>query len=62
MADPNKIRLSPIDFNQVVVTGNNVNLECDPFVPDGWEPGPNVSEVGGSDVKAVLENPQSTTG
>jgi hypothetical protein len=62
MADPNKIRLNPIDFNDVVVTGNAVNLECDPFVPSGWTPPPGVTPVGGSDTKPTLTDPQSTTG
>ena len=80
MADPNKIRLSPIDYNQIVVDGNSIHLECDPFLPNEWTPPPGVTPiggsdskpktggsgtpttVGGSDVKAVLDKPQSTTG
>lgn len=63
MADPNKIRLNPIDFDDIVLDSTNViALECDPFVPSGWTPPPGVTPIGGSDVKAVLEDPQSTTG
>lgn len=63
MADPNKIRLYPINFNQILLESVNViMLEIDPFVPAGWKPAPGVIPIGGSDVKAVLEQDQDTTG
>ena len=58
MADPNKIRLSPINPNQIVVDGNSINLECDPFLPAGWEASPGVKSIGGSNVKSTLTDPK----
>ncbi len=64
MADPNKIRLSPINFNEIVLDDdvNSIALECDPFVPSGFKFPPQVTPLGGSDLKPVLDNPDRTTG
>jgi hypothetical protein len=63
MADPSKIKLYPINFNQIIlVDANTIQLEIDAFVPSGWKPPPGVTPIGGSDVKAKLTDPQSTTG
>lgn len=51
MADPNKIRLYPIDYNQIVRTQdvNEIDLEHDPFLPEGWKPNPDSTILGGGD-------------
>jgi len=58
MADVNKIRLFPIDDNEILVTGNFLNLDCDAFLPSGWAPPPDVKSIGGSNVKGKLTDPK----
>lgn len=58
MVDANKIRLSPIDTNKIVVDGNSINLECEPSLPSGWEAAPDVKVIGGSNVKGNLTDPK----
>ena len=58
MADANKIRLSPLDANEIVVTDtNSINLECDDL-PAGWEAPTGQKAIGGSNVKNPLTDPQ----
>ncbi len=49
--DPNKIRLNPINPNQILLFGspNSIWLLKDPIVPPGWEPNPGSTVVGGGD-------------
>ncbi len=51
MGDLNKIRLYPIDYNQIVRTQdvNEIDLEADPFLPNGWLPNPDSTVLGGGD-------------
>jgi len=53
MVDPNKIRLYPIDFNMIKISGDNIMLECEPSLPLGWEAPPGAI-IGGSDVKSKI--------
>jgi hypothetical protein len=55
MADPNKIRIYPIDPNVIVLDSVNViELESDPFRPDGHVLDPGVTPIGGSDIKKKI--------
>jgi hypothetical protein len=51
MADPNDIRLYPIDGNQILrlIDLNTIELLGDPFIPEGWKPNPGSTIVGGED-------------
>ena len=58
MADANKIRLSPLDANKMVVTDtNSINLECDDL-PAGWEAPTGKKSIGGDNTKKDLTDPQ----
>ena len=51
MADPNKIRLNPLNRNEILRINdlNSIWLLPDPVLPAGWEPNPGSKVVGGQD-------------
>ncbi len=51
MADPNDIRLNPLNRNEILRIHdlNSIWLLDDPGLPLGWEPNPGSKVVGGQD-------------
>ncbi len=55
--DPNSLRLYPIDYNELVRTQsvNELDLLLDPFIPNGWQPNPDSTILGGDDSAKGIE-------